>query len=147
MIKILQKIQKYAAYILLVSLPGILLFPLILRSAGNPVNNTPASAYVQHLAIDPVRQDTLYAAAMGAGLYKSSDGAASWTDISPDTGTKAWYVVAVDPDHPHRIFAGGDGSGLWLSGDGGQPGNRSGPAKRPSAIWLLIRPIRIASLS
>ena len=78
-------------------------------------------AYVQALAIDPQNPGTLYAAALfapGSGVFKSTDGGASWSS----TGLPAVAVgLAVDPLNTSTVYAATsttvfqslDGGGSW----------------------------------
>jgi len=62
-------------------------------------------------------------------LYKSTDGAESWSPINLPTGTNAPNGLAIDPHDPNRLYlatwaraAGthGDGGGIFLSVNGGK---------------------------
>jgi photosystem II stability/assembly factor-like uncharacterized protein len=59
-----------------------------------------AFTYVQALAVDSIDPDTLYAAAQ-SGLYKSSDGGASWAFNLPEAAS----LVAVDPSDGGTVYA------------------------------------------
>jgi photosystem II stability/assembly factor-like uncharacterized protein len=96
----------------------------------------PASAVVA-IAMDPKNSSILYAGIddferlnngiasdlrdAAGGVFKSSDGGASWNAIN--TGLKASVIdsLAIDPENPSTIFAGTrDGTGaLWKSTDRG----------------------------
>jgi photosystem II stability/assembly factor-like uncharacterized protein len=93
------------------------------------------------LSMDPNNPRVLYAALWqarrtpwgltsggpGSGLYRSTDGGDTWTDISAHPGLpkgiKGRIGVAVSPARPGRVFAlveaEKDGSGLYRSDDGG----------------------------
>ncbi|MGH2584373.1 MAG: VPS10 domain-containing protein [Dehalococcoidia bacterium] len=93
------------------------------------------------LSLDPSNPRILYAALWqvrrtpwsltsggpGSGLYKSTDGGDTWTEISDNRGLpkglKGRIGVAVSPARPGRVFAlmeaEKDGSGLYRSEDGG----------------------------
>ena len=99
------------------------------------------SERIAEIIIHPADPATVYVAAMGPlwnsggerGLYRTSDGGATWERIlfvDDDTGC---VDIALDPDDPSIIYAamwqfrrsadfftsGGPGSGLYRSGDGG----------------------------
>lgn len=81
----------------------------------------PSGGSVAALAVDPRVATTAYAAAGGAGLFKTIDGGRSWAHS--DAGLlqllpQSIDTVAVDPRVPGRVFA-GTGRGLFASGDGG----------------------------
>lgn len=77
----------------------------------------PASAYIQDLAIDPSNPAIVYAATIGAGLFRSTDAGESWVEINLSANQKAWHVVEIHPHSPDTIFAGGKETGLWISED------------------------------
>ena len=75
------------------------------------------------LAIDPLTPTTLYAATDGGGLFKTTDGGASWnatglTNISV-------LALAIDPLTPTTLYAGVYG-GLFKSADGGASWSATG---------------------
>ncbi len=99
------------------------------------------SEHIQNILIDPRDSNVAYVSAIGPlwssggdrGLYKTTDGGATWKavlTISPDTGVTD---VAMDPKNPSILYAaayqrrravgqlvgGGPESGLYKSTDGG----------------------------
>jgi photosystem II stability/assembly factor-like uncharacterized protein len=101
----------------------------------------PRSRSISRIHVHPTNPDLVYVAAQGApygpsedrGVYRSSDGGATWTKIlyvSPDAGPSD---LAMDPSNPRILFAafwdhrrtpwevrsGGPGSGIHKSTDGG----------------------------
>jgi photosystem II stability/assembly factor-like uncharacterized protein len=104
------------------------------------------SEHVGQILIDPRDSNVVYVAAMGGlwapggerGLYKTTDGGATWTrvlEISENTGVAD---VAMDPRNPDVLYAvsyqrrrhvgilvaGGPESALWKSTDGGDSWRR-----------------------
>jgi Sortilin, neurotensin receptor 3, len=93
------------------------------------------------VAIDPTNANTVYVAELGhawddkgeRGLYKTTDGGATWKRIKYIDAKTGFVDVKIDPSNPNNIFAaawqrirgpyylksGGPGSGLWHSTDGG----------------------------
>jgi photosystem II stability/assembly factor-like uncharacterized protein len=74
------------------------------------------------IAVDPSSSSTLYAGTKGAGIYKSTDGAATW--FSSSSGLPAFTVLtlAVDPGVPATVYAGTE-MGLFRSLDAGAAWN------------------------
>jgi photosystem II stability/assembly factor-like uncharacterized protein len=74
------------------------------------------------VAIDPRTPTTLYAIDGRSGLFKSTDGATTWTAL--DTGL-AVSTLAIDPRTPTTLYAGTfyngvlPSNGVWKSTDGG----------------------------
>jgi len=61
----------------------------------------------------------------GAGVFKSTDGGTTWTQLS-STSTSDWYHVgrlAIDPGNSQILLA-ATGSGIWRSTDGGTTWSR-----------------------
>jgi len=82
-------------------------------------------------AVDPGNPDTLYAAAAGAGLYRSRDAGATFELVSQEVGGSV-FGLAVTPDG--RILAGDGGRGLVESGNGG-------------TTWREVLPAAIAGVA
>ncbi len=115
------------------------------------------SKRIGRIAIDPVTPDRVFVAATGdvytpdsfRGVYRSTNGGASWTRVLFVANTAGAVDLAIDPSNTNRIFAaiwehystptawiaGGTNSGLWRSQDGGDTWTRltSGlPAASPT---------------
>lgn len=72
-------------------------------------NGFPSDLYspVTTLAIDPTTPTTLYAGTGGQGLFKSTDGATSWTQVtSPSLPDFDIFTVAINPTNPRNIYLG-----------------------------------------
>ncbi len=101
-----------------------------------------ASEHISEIIVHPKNSEIIWVAAQGPlwtpggerGLYKSTDGGASWKQV---LGVNEWTGVTdivLDPDNPEVLFAatwqrhrtvaaylgGGPGSGIHRSTDGGQ---------------------------
>ncbi len=82
---------------------------------------------VLSLAINPVDPDVLYAGTSGAeketaatgGIYQSTDGGNSWTEISSGLTTTHALCLTIHPAVPDTIYTGTYGGGVYhLSGTG-----------------------------
>ncbi|GEM_PF-768170 len=102
----------------------ILLFYLVMNISfvkSQALSDTAAYyTYITYLAVNQQQPDIIYAATLGAGLYKSEDAAESWHEINQAVGIRKYHVVAIDPQNSRRLLAGGLKSGVWLSEDDGQ---------------------------
>jgi len=100
------------------------------------------SGHISMIRIDPSASDTVWVAAQGPlwnsggdrGLYKTTDGGESWTqilDIDPDTGVNEFVIDPADPDvivassyqrrrHVWTLINGGPGSAVHKTTDGGK---------------------------
>lgn len=82
-------------------------------ATGPGPNNPWGYGSVFALAINPVTPATLYAGT-DYGLFKSTDGGGSWTDISTDL-TRIVLSLAVDPVNPATLYAGTSVGGVFKS--------------------------------
>ncbi|MBI2323034.1 MAG: hypothetical protein HYU88_13315 [Chloroflexi bacterium] len=79
------------------------------------------------LAIDPLTPTTLYAGTWGAGMFKSTNGGASWSAVNTgylNTGYIA--ALAIDPTMPTTLYAGTRWGEVFKSTDGGASWNPTG---------------------
>ncbi|HAJ37714.1 MAG TPA: hypothetical protein DCL15_18755 [Chloroflexi bacterium] len=77
--------------------------------------------YVTDVAVDPRNANIVYAGVYSTGLYKSSDGGASWSHIFPMSG--GYATVAVAPTNSSVLYLNvwmSDRQGLYRSSNGGQ---------------------------
>jgi hypothetical protein len=72
---------------------------------------------VLSIAVDPSAPDTLYIGTNGRGVYKSTDGAQSWTSVLAPT--KAIGCLAVAPGARTTVYACVAGAGIQSSTDSG----------------------------
>jgi len=80
----------------------------------------PFGGQVTTLVVDPQTTGTLYAAAVG-GLFKSTNGGASWAPASSGITDFAIKALAIDPQTTTTLYAGTDqGGGVFKSTDGGK---------------------------
>ena len=98
---------------------------------------------VRRLVVDPANADIVYAATTN-GVYKSSNGAASWTRIGSLGGNNI-EALAIDPLQPGYIIAGEIFGGIWMSTNGGA--NWTGPlntgfnSPNPYISSLVVDPV------
>lgn len=105
---------------------------------------------IGRIAIHPSNPDEVYVAAMGdlfannaeRGLYKTTDGGATWQNVFFMDDSTGVIDVAIDPNSPSTIYAcswtrvrridrrnyGGPASGLWKSTDAGATWSQIGTA-------------------
>ena len=97
--------------------------------------------HIHRIVIDPKNPNTVYVGAIGSpwgehperGVYKTTDGGATWTNILFVDVTTGCADLVMDPSNPNKLFAsmwehrrwpwtfksGGPGSGLHVTYDGG----------------------------
>jgi photosystem II stability/assembly factor-like uncharacterized protein len=121
---------------LLVFLGGLV---LVVPASGNHVvmHGGPFEGVVVHLLPHPHEPDTLYLAAFGSGIYKSTDGGRRWFKASRGLEDLAVLTLAMDPMSPQVLYAGTD-SGVFVSRDGGQNWSRAGSVIADRNIRSLV---------
>jgi len=67
------------------------------------------------LLVDPVEPQTMYAAGVAGGVWKTTDGGASWRPMSDLLPSIAVVSMAMDPGNRNVIYA---GTGEFFTGDG-----------------------------
>ena len=99
-------------------------------SSWSALDDLMANLAVASLAIDPNNTSVLYAgtgegifnfdAVRGAGIFKTTDGGASWSHLASTNNSSFYYVndVVVSSNNSQRVYA-ATRSGVWRSGDGG----------------------------
>lgn len=118
----------------------------------NPTGDLLPNMVVNALAMDPAAPDTLYAgtgegygnfdALAGAGIFKTTDGAASWTAL-PSTVNNQDFVfvnnIVVSSTNSQRLYA-STNTGVMRSLDGGASWSRVLTTNRfPGCLDLAIR--------
>lgn len=98
---------------------------------------------VNAIVINPRDPQLLYAATEGAGIFKTTDGGASWR--RSNTGLAGLFVRALvlDPVNPHVLYAGLYEGGVFRSVDGGATWRAiSNGLRSTSILSLAIDPQR-----
>ncbi len=84
----------------------------------------PAGGEVRAVAVDPTDARILYVGTNGGGVFKSIDGAASWTPTGGHLGSGVVFAITVDPKTPATLYAVADGHedgrGVFKSTDSGR---------------------------
>ena len=79
-----------------------------------------AALSVQDVAQSASAPETWYAATRGRGLWRSTDGARTWTPTATAFRDSTFYGVAVDPYDARRVAAASWNAGVVVSADGGR---------------------------
>lgn len=86
---------------------------------------------VRAIAVHPNDANIVYIGASAGGLWKTTDGGATWTEVGRDFQAITFGAIAIDPGNPETVYAGtGEsrfafgrhihfGEGLYKSTDGG----------------------------
>jgi BNR/Asp-box repeat len=85
-----------------------------------------------HLEPSPVERDTVFAGVEDAGLFRSTDGGHTWTELSgvrthssgkdwmPGAGGMCLHTILIDPANPGRMYVAISAAGAFRSDDGGE---------------------------
>ncbi|MEK6644707.1 MAG: dockerin type I domain-containing protein [Planctomycetota bacterium] len=73
---------------------------------GNTPGNLPTSGRTGGVAAHPTDPNTLYIAAVGGGIWKTTDGGTLWTPLTDEQATLWSYSVAVSKSNPDIVYAG-----------------------------------------
>lgn len=94
---------------------------------------------ITDVAFDPFNPNTLYAAVLQKGVFRSDDGGATWTiaayGMDPNEPVLA---LAADPNRPGVIYAGSKWSGVFVSLDGAQAWRRISEGLTNSPMSLAL---------
>lgn len=126
------------------------------------------TATIGRVVVDPANSQRVFVAAMGSyfaptperGLYRTSDGGASWQRVLAVSDSAGAIDVVIDPANPSRMLAAtwervrrpnggthlfGPGSGIWRSLDGGDSWTKLGaPNGLPSPAATSVGRIGLA---
>jgi photosystem II stability/assembly factor-like uncharacterized protein len=87
---------------------------------------------VWHLEPSPADPDTVYAGVEDAALFQTTDGGATWKELSglrghgsgpkwaPGAGGMCLHTILIDPANPRRIYVAISAAGAFRSEDGGK---------------------------
>jgi hypothetical protein len=138
---------------------GVQIFDINPDTSNNSNANASSGGRVNGLAADPGNNQVYYAASEYGGLFKSTNGGASWARLNGHLPVVTWDV-AVRPGNSNVVYATSwyDGrvntrAGISVSGDGGgtwtRPASATPPATyncaaarrtEPAAFGISIRP-------
>jgi uncharacterized repeat protein (TIGR01451 family) len=98
-------------------------------SNGQRPGNGPTSGRINGIAAHPTDPNTLYVAAAGGGVWKTTNGGSTWSPLTDSEITLSMGAIAIAPSNPSVIYAGtGDanfhidsnyGRGVLVSTNGG----------------------------
>lgn len=125
------------------------------------------SRHVPRLRVHPTNPDIVYAAVLGniykpseeRGVYKTTDGGASWRKVHFTNANAGAVDLVIDPNNPRILYAstwrvqrtpyslssGGEGSALWKSTDSGESwkeisANKGFPTDTLGIIGVAVSP-------
>lgn len=96
---------------------------------------TPCVPRVRTIAYDSADADTFYAGVEEGGVYRSSDGGASFSQLNYGLPADV-HCIAPDPTDRYRLYA-ATGEGVYVSADRGSSWKRAQGLSRNYAVTLL----------
>jgi len=120
--------KTVAAALRVVALLSVLAWPGGARMTEAKTNawktSGPEAATIDPLAVDPGNPETVYAAVRAFGfagpdIFKSTDGAGTWSDVSSDLASHSVFRMVIDPRTPTTVYVVSIGEGVFKTTDGG----------------------------
>ena len=99
--------------------------------SGFPSHWGEMSGRVRAIAVHPTDPNTVYIGAAAGGIWKTTNGGSSWTNIGDNLASLSYGAIAIDPANPNNVYAGAgeilynfstivyDGQGLFKSTNAG----------------------------
>jgi photosystem II stability/assembly factor-like uncharacterized protein len=112
-------------------------FPLIWRMTPQDWIG-PDGGLITSVAIDSKNPANVYAGSYGGGVYKSTDGGATWMRASTGLGNQVIVSLAVDPANPAVLYAGTYRGGVYKSTNSGAIWNYASEGIQDEAIVYSI---------
>src|SRR5262245_57794022 len=72
-------------------------------------SNGPEGGAILSLAVNPLTPATLYASTNGGGVFRSQNGAGTWSAVNTGLTNRIVNALAIDPQSPATAYAGGPG--------------------------------------
>lgn len=120
---------------------------------GEHFTPIPVEGQTLDAAFDPVDPSLIYISTQVQGIFKSSDGGASWQ--ASNTGIEPWptpqgtftdvRAIVLDPDHPQQLFAATLGGGIYRSDDAAAHWTKVLDTPEPATCMILVpgSPVRL----
>lgn len=87
---------------------------------------------VPGIVVHPHDADMAWAATVGGGVFRTSDGGITWTPMSSGLSDKRVMALAIDPKNPDVLYAGTAGAAVFKTLDGGRSWRPSSAGMNPT---------------
>jgi photosystem II stability/assembly factor-like uncharacterized protein len=105
--------------------------PTVFKSAG------PEGGVVTAIVVDPASPFTVYAATMGGGVFKSTDGASNWSRINSGLVDINISALAIARSNSQTLYAGSKSGTIYKSTNGGSTWNQVRSDVNQVYIWTI----------
>ena len=105
-------------------------------NSTSPTHWGEMSGRIRGLDVDPTNSNVVYAGVASGGIWKTTDGGTSWTNVGDNLASLTYGAIAIDPNNTNTVYAGAgeilynfspfiyDGQGLYKTTDGGTTWNQ-----------------------
>ena len=99
--------------------------------SGFPAHWGQMSGRIRGIAVHPTDPNTVYIGVAAGGIWKTTNGGSSWTNIGDNLASLSYGAIAIDQNNPNNVYAGAgeilysfstivyDGQGLFKSTNAG----------------------------
>jgi photosystem II stability/assembly factor-like uncharacterized protein len=102
----------------------------------------PGTGRLTYLAIHPSNEQVIYVCSPGGGIWKTSNGGASWIPLTDQNAS--WmtaFAITIDPVNTNIVYAGiANNAGVIKSTDGGSNWTSTGAGPSGTVRKILIHP-------
>lgn len=95
------------------------------------------SGRVRGLAVHPTNPDIVYIGAAAGGIWKTTNGGSSWTDLSSGFERLTFGAICIDPNNGDVVYA-GTGEGRWGWNDNTYEGDGLYKTTNGGTTWTKI---------
>lgn len=85
----------------------------------NTAGYNPGVGRITAIAVEPVNQQIIYVGSPGGGLWKTTNGASSWTPLGDNFANMDIWGVSIDPSNTNTVYVGNSTGELYKSTNGG----------------------------
>ena len=136
----MQQTSKFSRSLLLVWLALVLSLsqPVPVSAGFNAWTSIgPEGGWIYALAVDPNTPTTLYAGTYGGGMFKSTDGGATWSPVNNGLTNKSVWALAIASTTPASTTYAGTYGGVFKSTNGGASWSAVNSGLTNTAVFAL----------